>query len=135
RLAGALPWWDVLFFAAVAKSGDQPVLEIDGLPVEPDRFAHPQAGSVEELTEGTVAEVSRRRPGGGIEQALDLRGRERAGQRPAAFRELDVRRGVVGARAEQDLVSEEGADGGKPARHGRRCEAVRAELRDVGGEV
>ena len=123
------------FLAALAEAADESVLEIDGLPVERDRLADAQPGAVEELTEGAVAEVARRRPGGGIEQPLDLRGRERARQRPAAFRELDVRRGVVGARAEQNLVPEEGADGGKPARDGRRREAVRAELRDVGREV
>ena len=44
-------------------------------------------------------------------------------------------RGIVGPDAEQYLVPEEGADGGEPARDGRRREPVCAELRDVGGEI
>ena len=43
------------FLAALAEAADEPVLEIDGLPVERDRLADAQAGSVEELTEGAVA--------------------------------------------------------------------------------
>ena len=87
------------FLAALAEAADEPVLEIHGLPVERDRLAHAQPGAVEELAEGAVAEVSRRRPGGRVEEPLDLGGRERARQRPAALRELDVRRRVVRARA------------------------------------
>src|SRR4051812_22705107 len=41
--------------AALAEAADEPVLEIDGLPVERDHFAHAQAGAVEELAEGPVA--------------------------------------------------------------------------------
>ena len=123
------------FLAALAEGADEPVLEIHGLPVEPDRLADAQAGAVEELGECAVAEVSRRCSRGRVEKALDLGGRERARQRAAALRKLDVCSRVVVARAEQHLVPEERADGGEPARDGRRGEPIRAKLRDVRGEV
>ena len=124
------------FLASLAEGANEPVLEIDGLTVEPDRFAHAQPGAVEELAERAVAEVSRRRPRGGVEQALDLRGRERARQRPPALRQLDVRRRVVGPRAPSSTwcrKKERTAASRRATVVGG--EAVRAKLRDVGGEV
>src|SRR5215471_2998220 len=86
--------------APLAKTADEPVFEIDGLAVERDGLADAQPGAVEQLAESLVAEGARRRPGGGIEEPLDLGGRERARQRPAALGKLDVGRGIVGSRAE-----------------------------------
>src|SRR5690242_8220561 len=74
------------FLASLAEGPDEPVLEIDGLAVERDRLADSQPGAVEELAERAVAQVSRRRTGGCIEQALDFRGREGARQLPAPLR-------------------------------------------------
>src|SRR5215470_16528806 len=89
------------FLAPLAEAANEPVLEIDGLPVELDRLAHAQPGAVEELAERTVAKMSGRGSGSRIEEALDLGGREGARQRPATLGKLDVRRGIVGARAEE----------------------------------
>src|SRR5262249_19149876 len=78
---------------------------------------------------------ARGRAGRRVEEPLDFGRREGARQLPAALRELEARRRVVGARPQEHLVAEEGADGGQPARDRRGREAVRAELRHVGGEV
>src|SRR6185437_6918740 len=123
------------FLASLAEGANESVFEIHGLTVERDRLAHPQPGAVEELAEGTVAKVPRRRPGGRVEEALDLRWRERPRQRPAAPRKLDVRCRVVLPGSQEHLVPEEGADGREPARDRGRREPVRAKLRDIGGEV
>src|SRR4051812_41324055 len=42
------------FFAPLAEAAHEPVFEIDGLAVEPDRLADAQSGSVEQLAEGAV---------------------------------------------------------------------------------
>src|SRR6478735_7438028 len=57
------------FLAAFAEGADEPVLEINGLLVEPDRLADAQPGAVEELGERAVAQVSRRGAGGRVEEA------------------------------------------------------------------
>src|SRR4029077_15867577 len=60
------------FLAPFSEGAHEPVLEIDGLPVECDRLAHAQPGSVEELAEGPVAVVEWPCAGGCLEKALDL---------------------------------------------------------------
>src|SRR5215470_10854327 len=89
------------FLAPLAEAANEPVLEIHGLPIERDSLAHAQPCSVQELAECAVPKVPRGGAGGRVEEALDLCGRQRAGQRPAALGKLDVRRGIVVARAEE----------------------------------
>jgi hypothetical protein len=105
------------------------------LPIEGDRFADTQPGSVEQLADRAVPKGDGRRACRGVEQAFDLGGRECPRQLPSSFRELDGRRWVVRARAQQHLVTEEGANGSEPAGDRRGCETVCAELSDVGGEI
>ena len=65
---------DDTLFAPLAEAADEPVLEVDGLAVEPDRLADAKSGAVEELAEGAVAEGSRRRARRRVEQAIYLGG-------------------------------------------------------------
>ena len=126
---------DDSFLAPLAEAANKPVFEIDRLAVEPDRLADAQSGSVEQLAEGAVTEGDRRRAGRRVEEALDLGGGERPRELSPSLRELDVRRGVVHARAEQYLVPEERANRGEPACDRGRCETVGAQLGDIRGEI
>lgn len=119
----------------LADAADDPLVEVDPGPIEPDRLADAQTRAVQELDQRGVSERSRRRSGGGVDQPLRLARRERAGERAAAARRLDLRRGVVRARAEQDLVGEEGARRRDPPRDRRRGEALGAELGEVGLDI
>ena len=73
---------DDALLRALADAADEPPLEVDGGALEADRLADAQAGAVEQLDEGAVAERARRRAGGGLDQPLGLAGRERPRQRP-----------------------------------------------------
>src|SRR5947209_7630973 len=55
--------------APLAEGADEPVLEVYGLPVERDRLAHAQTGSVQELSQGAVAQGPGCRPGSRVEEA------------------------------------------------------------------
>src|SRR5947208_12726470 len=107
---------DDAFLAPFAEAANEPVFEIDGLAVEPDRLAHAQSGSVEQLAEGAVTEGDRRRAGRRVEEALDLSRRERPRKLPPSLRKFDVRGGVVHAHTEGHLVTEERTDRGDPGR-------------------
>src|SRR5689334_21417712 len=48
---GFAPDRDDAFLAPLPHAADKPMLEIDGLPVEGDRLADAQSGSIEELAE------------------------------------------------------------------------------------
>src|SRR5581483_9059317 len=135
RLGRLPPDRDDALLVPLAGAADEAVLEIDRLPVERHGLAHAEPAAVEQLRERAVAHRARRRPGRRVEEPLDLAGGEGARQGAAPLRELDLGRGVVGPRAEEHLVAEEGADRGEAARDRRRGEPVRAELRDVAGEV
>ena len=74
------------FLVALAHAADEPVLEVDAAPLEPDRLADAQARAVEELDERMIPPGPRSRPVGGRNQALDLSRRERPRQLPAAAR-------------------------------------------------
>ena len=121
--------------AALAERAHEPALDVHRGPVEADRLGDAQAGAVEQLDERAVAHRPRRHADGGVDQALDLGGGERARQPARAPGELQVGGGVVGARPEQELVPEEGADGGDAAGDRRRREAVGAELGDPALEL
>ena len=97
---------------ALAHAADEPVLEIDAAPLEPDRLADAQARAVEELDERMIAPGPRSRPVGGRDQTLDLSRRERARQLPAAAWEVDVSGRVVRSDAEERQVAVEGPCGG-----------------------
>ena len=135
RVDGLAADRDDALLRALADRADEPPLEVDRRAVETDGLAHAEAGAVEQLDERAVAQRARRRAGRGLDQPLDLAGRERLRQRAPAARQLELGGGVVGARAEQHLVPVEGAERRDAARDRRRREPVGAQLRDVGGEL
>ena len=116
---------------ALADAADEPLVEVDAGALEADRLAHAEAARRRAARRARVAERARRRAGGRLDQPLRLGGGERPRQLAAAARKLELRGGVVGARAEQHLVREEGAHGGDPARDRRGREAVGPELGEV----
>src|SRR5438552_15493162 len=65
---------DDALLRALAEGADEPLLEIDGRAVEPDRLAHAQPGAVEELDERAVSERARRGPVRGLDQPFHLAG-------------------------------------------------------------
>jgi hypothetical protein len=83
---GLAPDGDHTLLVSLADAADEPVLEVHGLPVERDRFAHAQTRAVEELGDRAVAESARCRADRRVEEPLDLGRRERARQRSAALR-------------------------------------------------
>src|SRR5205085_2437790 len=120
---------------ALAEAADEPVLEVDTAALERDRLGDAKTRAVEELDERAVAEVARLRAGGRLDEPLGLRRRERAREPPRAARQVELGGRVVGARTEERLVAEEGAERGGPAGDRRRREALRAELGEVPLEV
>jgi len=100
------------FLVALAHAADEPVLEVDAAPLEPDRLADAQARAVEELDERMIPPGPRSRPVGGRNQALDLSRRERPRQLPAAAREIHVRSRIVRPHAEERQMAIERARGG-----------------------
>ena len=61
RLGGVAADRDDALLAALADHADEPVVEVDAGPVEPDRLRDPEAGAVEQLDERLVAERARLR--------------------------------------------------------------------------
>ena len=105
---------------SLAEAPHDAVVQVDPAPVEPDRLADPEPGSVEELDERPVAEGPWSRPVRRLDQTLDLAGRERAGEAIAAPREVELGRRIVLSAAEEDEVVVEGARRGGPPRDGGR---------------
>jgi hypothetical protein len=63
---------DETLLPALPDDPDDPGLEVDAALLEADRLGDTQTRPVQELDEGAVAEGSRRRSRGGVDQALDL---------------------------------------------------------------
>ena len=63
---------------ALPEHADDPFFESDATLLESDRLGHAQAGSVEKLHERTIAERSRARADGRVDEALGLGRRQRA---------------------------------------------------------
>src|SRR5205807_4433181 len=97
---------------ALADAADEPAVEIDAASVERHGLRYAEARAVQELGERTVAEVTRLRARSRVDQAFGFSRRERPGQLSPAAGEVEVAAGIVVARAEQLLVTEEGAHGG-----------------------
>jgi len=93
----------------LAEAANNAVVQVDPAAVEPHRLADAEPGPVKELDEGAVAEHPRSRAVGRLDEALDLAGRERAGEARAAPREVELGGGVVLSAAEKDEVVVEGA--------------------------
>src|SRR5262249_15382667 len=117
--------------AALAAHVDGLGVEVDVREVEPHRLVTAQAGRVDELDEGAVAELERLLTREGRQRPLELvdlrRLRQPAG---AARRELDVR-DAVGAEREAD----QRRGGGEAARDCGRGEATGAAAAELGGVV
>src|SRR5688572_9951843 len=116
RLDRLVPERDDALLVALAEAAHGAVLEVDAAALEPDRLAHADATAVQELDERAVAQAPRRRAVGGVDQALDLAERERAGELLAPPRQVDVGGRVVAPLSERDEVAVEGARGGGAAR-------------------
>ena len=104
------------------------VLQVDPAAVEPHCLAHPEPGAVEELDESPIPERAGRRPVRGLDQALNLAGRKRAGEPRAAPREVELRRRVVLSTSEKDEVVVERARRGRPSDDGRRGLAAASQI-------
>jgi len=63
---------------ALPEHADDPFFESDATLLESDRLGHAQAGAVEELHERAIAERSRARADGCVDEALGLGRRQRA---------------------------------------------------------
>ena len=72
--------------AALSQHADDALLDRDAALLEPGGLGDAQACAVQELHERAVAQRARRRPDGGVDQALGLRRRERARQRACPSR-------------------------------------------------
>src|SRR6185503_2225395 len=72
------------FFPTLAANVDELLVEVDVLEIEPDRLGAAQAGGVDELDEGTVAQAERPVALDAVEQRVDLAGlrRDRKAARP-----------------------------------------------------
>jgi hypothetical protein len=71
---------------ALADRTDERRVEVDAGAIESDGLADAKPRSVQKLDEGTVSPGARRRPVGGLDEALDLTRGERSRQLSAAFR-------------------------------------------------
>ena len=91
---------DDALLAALAEAADEPLVEVDGAPVEPDGLAHPQPRAVQQLDERRVAKRARLGPGRGLDQSLSLARRQRPRQPAHTPRGGDLRGRIVLARAE-----------------------------------
>ena len=68
---------DEPLLAALPEHAHDALLDGDARLLEPRGLRHAQPGAVQELDERPVAKPARRRPGGGVDQALGLGRRER----------------------------------------------------------
>jgi len=71
------PERDEALLISLAEHADDSILDGDATLLESDRLGHAQAGSVEKLHERTIAERSRARADGRVDEALGLGRRER----------------------------------------------------------
>src|SRR5918996_6034221 len=110
-LSSLRPQGDDSLLVPLPDAADEPALEVDAAPLEPDRLGDAQPGAVEELDEGAVAQRARRDPVGRVDQALDFGERKRPRKARAAARQVDVGGRVVGPEAERDEMAVEGAGG------------------------
>ena len=120
---------DRALLAALAADEHELLLEVDVGEVEPHRLRASQAGGVDELEQGTVAERERLVASDQLEQAIDLVGLRRLGQaldRPRRKRGLGHPRGTEGEAKER-------ADRRDPPRdrRGRELRSPASELRHV----
>ena len=98
RLDGRASERDDALLVALAGDADEAVVEVDARLVEADRLGDAEAGAVEQLDQRPVAQRARRRAGRGLDQPLDLAGRQRARQGARPPRQRQRRRRVVAAR-------------------------------------
>src|SRR5207244_5344511 len=87
------------------------------------------------LDQGVVAKCARCRPVRGFDEPFRLAGGERARELAASLRQVELRRWVVTACAEQELMAEERPQGGDAARDRGRRQAGSPQLREVALEV
>jgi hypothetical protein len=66
---------------SLSEHADDPLLERDATLLESDRLGHAQSGSVEKFDERPVAQRSRARAGGRVDEVLGLGRRKRARER------------------------------------------------------
>ena len=121
---------DDALLVALAEDADDAGVDVDRRACQADRLGDAQPRAVHELHEGAIAHRPRRRPVGSLDQALGLGRRERARQLADAPWRRDLRRRVVLAEAQQQLVAEGRAHGGDPSRDRRGREPHRAHGRD-----
>src|SRR5207248_4945789 len=98
---------------------------------EPDGLADAEAGTVEELDEGAIAQVAGRRPAGCLHEPLGLGGRERPRQLPRSSRQRELGGGVVLPRPDENFVAEESTQSCDAARYRRGREAVGAKVGEI----
>ena len=109
----------ILSLAPLAEHADHPAGQVHVLQIQSHQFAEAQAGGVEELQDGPVAETERGRGIGRIEQRTHLVGghvRRHAALHP---RRGDERAGIGVEQPLATQIAREGADRGQLAR-GRR---------------
>jgi hypothetical protein len=109
---------DDALLVALAGAADEPSLEVDAGTVETDGFAHAEARAVEQFDQRPVAHHPGRRARGGLDQALGLRGRERAWELAPPTRKLERGGRAVGAQRRAGQSAEERA--ARPPRAGDR---------------
>src|SRR5699024_7671694 len=114
----------------------------DVVDVEPGELADPDAGGVEELEDGAVAQVDRvlvvRGDGGDVEDRGGSLAGEHVGQGPSALGRGQPQGRVRLETAGASGPGEEGADGSRPTREGRAGRSFRrqrAQPGPQGGEV
>src|SRR5829696_4579716 len=131
RLRCLAPDRNDALFAALAHDAHETVVEVDRAALEADRLRYAEAGAVQELDEGAVAQRARSDTRCGVDQPFGLTGRERLRQAPRAAGQRDVGRRVVLPLAEQLEVAVERSRGGDAP--GDRCgrQSRRPEARDV----
>ena len=122
------PERDDALLVSLPHAPDGAVLQVDAAALEPDRLAHAEAASVQELDEGPVAHAAGGRAVGRVDQALDLAEGEGAGKPLPPPRQVDVRGRVVAPLAERDQMAVEGTGGGGTARDRARRLAPPAQV-------
>ena len=103
RPSGTMP-----LLAALADDAHEPLVEVDGRALEPERLGDAQPRAVEQLDQGAVAQRARRRRRCAASTSRSASAAESVrGSLPGPPRQLERRGRVVGARAEQLQVLEE----------------------------
>src|SRR5262249_39867401 len=127
RLDGRPADRDDPLLAALAGDAHEALVEVDAGLVEPDGLGDADAGSIEELDEGAVAQRPRRGAVGGSDQARGPAGGERARELAEARRQRELCGRVVVAYAEELQVSEEAPGRRRAARDRRGRETFGAQ--------